>query len=418
VERSHIEALKAAADPAAVAAALGLRSRGKRFFCPACQSDGGKTPDLVILDKGFFCHKCGLKGDLLKLVEVAGHMDFKDAVAFLERHTGLYSRPGRNGSKGGYQNMARPVFSRPGASSRPWKAVSDAVSEKRAEAGPDPAVLGAFLDACRPVEGSALAWLKAKVPDLPDALVEGLRLRFCGREYLDIIGKLTADCGEGPLLTAGLLKRSKTGRAVPSFWHYYAKQAGFLVIPYLSAGRPVYLKARPPMSKADAERKGLCRFLNTAAAVPCLYNVDALAAQPGRVWVCEGETDTWTALSRGEAAVGSPGARQFKAAWVEGFRGFEERAIDEERAAIAEYDGGLSRTEAERLAATGTPRSTVFLVMDADAAGIAGAAQVADLFLKAGLPVPRRVMLPPGMDLTDYLADAGSLDTPGDGTIY
>ena len=55
-DQDHIAALKAAADLQRVAASLGLRGRGKRFFCPLCQPNGGKTPDLVIEDKGFFCH--------------------------------------------------------------------------------------------------------------------------------------------------------------------------------------------------------------------------------------------------------------------------------------------------------------------------------------------------------------------------
>lgn len=395
MDRSHIEALKAAADPAGVAAALGLRSRGKRFFCPACQSDGlpHKTPDLVVSDKGFTCHKCGLKGDLLKLVEVAGRLDFKDAVAFMERQTGLYSRPGRNGRGKAYKDLSRVENGRPersckatGTGNRPHgskpgpiltsgRSRRDLVAPSRAAETPDPAVYEAFLDTCRPVEGPALDWLK-KDKGVAADVVEGLRLRFCGREYLDVVNALKTRFGEGPLLTAGLLKRSKTGKAVPSFWHYFTRKAGFLVIPYLKQGRPVYLKTRPPVSKDKAERLRLCRFLNTAGTIPCLYNVDALAGKPGRVFICEGESDTWTALSMGEAAVGSPGARQFKAAWVEGFRG------------LADADG----------------RSTVFLVMDADPAGIEGAAQVADLFLKAGLPIPRRVMLPPGTDLSDYFA--------------
>ena len=81
-DRDHIDALKAAADPKRVAAALGLRGHGGRFFCPACQSDGArhKTPDLAVRGKGFVCFKCGLKGDLLKLVEVALGLDFPKAV--------------------------------------------------------------------------------------------------------------------------------------------------------------------------------------------------------------------------------------------------------------------------------------------------------------------------------------------------
>ena len=55
-DHDHIAALKAAADPQWVAASLGLRGRGKRFFCPLCQPNGGKTPDLFIEEKGFFCH--------------------------------------------------------------------------------------------------------------------------------------------------------------------------------------------------------------------------------------------------------------------------------------------------------------------------------------------------------------------------
>ena len=370
-DRDHVAALKAAADPERVAAALGLRGRGRRFFCPACQPDGGKTPDLAVRDKGFTCHKCGLKGDLLKLVEVAGRLAFPDAVRWLERETGIRP-PDRR--KGGYRDKGKSLPSRPGAS---WGPVSGAggVPGPKAGSAPDPAVYDAFLTACRPVEGAALDWL-TKDKGIAPEVVAACRLRFCGREYLDTVNALKTRFGEAALLTAGLLKRSKTGRLVPSFWHYYAKKAGFLVIPYLLDGRPVYLKARPPVSKEVAERKGLVRFLNTAAAVPCLYNADALTAQPipEKVLVCEGESDTWTALSYGFAAVGSPGARQFKPGWVEGFRAFQS-------------DG----------------RSRVYLVPDADAAGAAGERTIADLFLKAGLPLPLKLAIPEGKDLSEYM---------------
>ena len=96
---------------------------------------------------------------------------------------------------------------------------------------------------------------------------------------------------------------------------------------------------------------------------------------PDKVLVCEGESDTWTALSYGFPAVGTPGAKNFKAAWVEGFRGIEDA------------DG----------------RSGVYLVLDADKAGAEGSLVIADLFLKAGLPVPLQMILPQGMDLTDFM---------------
>lgn len=271
---------------------------------------------------------------------------------------------------------------------------------------PDPAIYAAFLEACRPVEGPALDFLVEEKGISPD-VVAAVGLRFCGLEYLDIMKALTGRFEKDALLVAGLLKPSKTGRLVPSFWHYYAKKAGFLVIPYFKAGRPVYLKARPPMSKEKAVQLELVRFLNTAAAVPCLYNVDVLVADPlpDKVLVCEGESDTWTALSYGFAAVGSPGAKNFKDTWVEDFRRFTvATGIDEERAAIREYDGGLSRAEAEAAARTGQ-RSTVYLVLDADKAGADGERIIADLFLKAGLPIPRKLAIPDGKDLTDFMKE-------------
>ncbi len=400
--RDHLDALKAAADPDRVAADLGLRGRGRRFFCPSCQPDGGKTPDLSVRGEGVHCWKCGWKGDLLKLIEVTAKVDFQGAVAWLENQTGI--RPPTRRKRAGKAPEKR---TEQGECLDKGKAVGDDPVASCAPGGACVDVLGAFLEACRPVEGAALDWLKGKVPGLSPDLIEGLRLRFCGTEYQDIMAKLRADHGDDALLAAGLAKRSKTGQAVPSFWHYFTRKAGFLVIPYLLDGRPVFLKVRPPVSKEEAESRHLVRFLNTAAAVPCLYNVDALAVRPvpDRVLICEGESDTWTALSHGFAAVGSPGARTFKSAWVEAFRPFwSPTDIDEERAAIYEFDAGMKRDEADRLAAAGR-RSTVVLVLDGDPAGQEGARIVADLFRKAGLPVPLKMAIPAGTDLSGYMAE-------------
>lgn len=392
----HLGALKAAADPDRVAVALGLRQgRGRRYFCPVCQPEGGKTADLSVQDKGFRCFKCGKHGDLLELVRTTAGMTFPEAVRFLEHQTGI--RPPDRRRKGRGSTIPAKKNAPPGP--------SYAASGARPAPGPDPAVYEAFLDACRPVEGPALEWL-TKDKGVALEVIERVRLRVCGKEYLDVIDDLVVRFGNDALLAAGLLKRSKAGRLVPSFWHYHAGKEDFLVIPYLKAGRPVYLKVRPPCGKDEAERKKLVRFLNTAGAVPCLYNADALAADPppDKVLVCEGESDTWSALSAGYTAVGSPGAKAFKAAWVEAFRPFVTVTIDEERAAILEYDAGMTRADADAAAVIDT-RSAVYLVMDADDAGKAGQRLVADLFRKAGLPVPLALALPPGQDLTDFLKE-------------
>lgn len=365
-DKDHIARLKASADPIRVAAALGLKGHGGRFFCPGCQPGGGKTPDLAVKDKGFVCFKCGLKGDLLALVMLAAGLDFPKAATWLEDLTGI--RPPDR--KRGYQDKGRAVKV---AYKRSWSVSSEGAAVNSAPA-PDPAIYEAFLSACRPVEGAALDWLTTNKGVAPE-VVAGLGLRFCGKEYLAVMDGLKVAFGDAALVAAGLLKKSKkTGRLVPSFWHYYAKKAGFLVIPYLLAGRPVYLKTRPPCEKAKAEHLGLVRFLNTGTAIPCLYNVDALVARPDKVMVCEGESDTWTALSNGFAAVGVPGAKNFKAAWVEGFRSFQ-------------HEG----------------RSRVYLALDADTTGAEGSRVIADLFLKAGLPIPLSLPIPAGKDLTEFM---------------
>ena len=372
--KEHLDTLKDAADPGRVAVALGLRGKGRRFFCPVCQADGNphKSPDLSVIAKGFICHKCGLKGDLLKLIQVAGRLDFPAAVAWLERETGIRA-PGRH--RGGHRDKDKAISRAPGLSCGAVS-VAGRAGKVISRGTPDPDIYAAFLASCRPVEGQALDWLTKDKGIAADVIV-ALGLRFCGKEYLDIMDALKTRFPEDALLTAGLLKWSKPVRPVPSFWHYYASKAGFLVIPYLKDGRPVYLKARPPISKEDAERLELARFMNTSAAVPCLYNVDALVGNPDKVLICEGESDVWTALSNGFAAVGVPGARNFKAAWVEDFRAF----ID--------ADG----------------RSRVYLVLDADKAGQEGSRIIAGLFLKAGLPVPLKLTIPAGKDLSEYMKE-------------
>ena len=297
---------------------------------------------------------------MLKLVMFAGRVDFMKAVEVLERETRILPKPG-------YQSTRSPVRCDPGA--------SYAVPFRPQQAKPtDPAVFAAFLDACRPVEGRALDFLTQEKGIAP-AVIAALRVRFCGREYLTVMEALKGRFGDAPLLDAGLLKKSRTDRLVPAFWHYYAKRVGMLVIPYMLDGRPVYLKARPPVGKDKAAALGVVRFLNTGAAVPCLYNVDALMGKPEKVLICEGESDTWTALTHGYAAVGSPGARAFKQEWVGLFRDCQDKA----------------------------GRSTVYLVPDADKGGEEGSRIIAGLFLRADLPVPRKVKIPDGKDLNEYM---------------
>jgi len=351
------ERLKAAADIQQIAFALGLTERAGRFFCPVCQPTGGKSPDLVVKDGGFICHKCKAKGDVFALVQLAGvAQDFPAAVKWVAAQTGFNPPPGRRSYTTGKQRTLTPQLQPEKTEKTPDK-VSGATKKTPPRASYE-GIFSAFLGKCRQVEDQPLAWLTEGKKISPE-VVKALGLRFCGREYLDVMGKLENDFGKDQVKASGLW----------SFYGYFKAAVGFLVIPYFQDGRPVYLKARPPISKDRAAEKNIDRFRNTAGKIPCLYNIDALKAKPPRVYICEGESDTWSALTFGEAAVGSPGAGDFKPAWVESFRGL-----------------------------------AVFLVPDRDKAGKQGARTIADLFVKAGLPCPGEVKIPePFKDLGEYL---------------
>ena len=386
---NHLAALKTAADSVRIAESLGLRSKGRRFFCFSCQADGGKTPDMSVSRDGYNCFKCGKHGDILTLIQEAGRMDFRSAVALLERETGI-SPPGIRKEKDTRRDKSHGPIAESATSRRPVKpdfADKTNTSETNPSktnpsetiAAPDPAVYEAFLAACRPVDGRALDWLVNDKGVRPD-VISSMGLRFCGSGYPGIMENLENRLGRDALLSAGLLKPSASGtkkRLVPSFWSYYAKKTGFLVVPYRRDGRTVYLKVRPPVSKAEAERAEVARFMNTGGAIPCLYNIDALKTRPEKILICEGESDTWAALSHGYPAVGSPGALNFKAAWVESFSNVRDK----------------------------TGRSSVYLVPDADKAGAAGARTIAGMFVAAGLPTPLQIKLPEGKDLSEYLKD-------------
>lgn len=414
--REHIAALKAAAEPRQVAESLGLEGHGGRFWCPLCQADGAthKTPDLAVGGKGFTCHRCGEKGDILKLIQLARRSTFPDAVAFLERLTGI--RPPERRKPGKlYPPMAGTTIVKPGQS---WGRSSGV----GVEVGADETVIAvyeAFLDACPPVTGRALDWL-VRDKGIPPDLVESQGIHFCGREYHRIHTALKDRFGDEALQKAGLVTWSRKKEVwYPAFGPYYWHHVGFLVIPYYHRGRTVYLKARPPCGKAKAEEKGIPRFLNPGGKIPVLYNLDSLTGAD-KVLICEGETDTLTALSpaawsspekrTGWAVVGSPGAKAFKPEWVHLFRDFVATItgpLDEERAAILEYDHGLPRAEAEAAACEHDRQSAVYLVLDADKAGTTGTRELAGMFTKAGLPVPLNLTLPAGQDLNDYVRDGG-----------
>jgi hypothetical protein len=152
-----------------------------------------------------------------------------------------------------------------------------------------------------------------------------------------------------------------------SFYAFQKHKLPFLVFPYLKQGKPLFLKARCLLSKSDAQALQISRFLNSRGTVPCLWNHDSID-KATQVFICEGEIDALSVITFGYVGLGLPGWAHWKDIWVRDF--FQKE---------------------------------VFLVLDADPAGRAGALDIARQFEKIGFPLPRQVILGEGSDLNDVL---------------
>lgn len=357
--RRHVDDLKAAMPGSAVASAFGLTGRGKRFFCPACQPEGGKTPDLDIFDLGFRCYKCGRSGDVVDLVGFLGNMSAGDSIRWLESRTGI-DRTGQTSGR-------RPIVD-----SRPVSMPSRTI--QKTATMPADAQIQRYI-------GFLKGWCRRIIDDGSDPLASK-RFGSDGNpaaEYLSGRGidpVVAHRHGVRYLNTVGYYQQAD-GKDIESYGLkslalFAMKNIDAIVFPYLYNRNPVFLKFRSMLSKTEADQLGIPRFLNSSGPVPCLWNHDIIR-DADRILICEGEIDALSAICAGHPAVGLPGWSHWKDQWV------------------ADFD-----------------EKDVLLVMDADAAGDEGVKSIAASFGRAGRPVPRQIVLPAGLDLNDYLRKASS----------
>lgn len=375
--RERLEEWKTRLDCRVVARSLGLAGRGSRWFCPSCQPDGGRTPDLAAEAERFRCFKCGAGGDAIALVRLATGLPFAQAVEWLEQRFAAPLERERNGPKGtGSLTRPRVRTNRPSLRERAGAEASNAVDlSARAM------VFERFRAGCRDPRPGDPAWTFLVERSIRPEAFRRLRVGWLanGGELADLMARLTREWDEPTLIRAGLwrLGRTRTPRTGgPVFRPYGHLDRPILVLPYPWNGRLVHLKVRALIDSSEAEAQGIPRFLSAAGSIPCPYHADALVREPteetrrGTLWICEGETDTLAALSRGWRAIGVPGWSGFKAGWIARIKG--------------------------------TFRA-VRLAMDGDEAGARGAADIAAKFRRAGAPAPRLLPPRPGHDLGDRL---------------
>ena len=346
--RVFIDQLKDRVRGQDIAVRIGLRGRGKRFFCPSCQPAGGKTPDLDVFADGFRCYKCGKAGDIIDLAVFAGGMTKADAIEYLADMAGIKRQKTR--PKGPGPSSGRPKIACPGASHEAGKSeMTGKAAVMTGNAVID--LYSAFLvAACRTIQGTpADEYLASR--GIEAGTAERAGVRFCP-----------------DLSVLWTLADRETIKASGLAALYVFQKAGLpvLVFPYLRAGRPVFIKTRCLLSKEEAEFLDVPRFLNTGGRVPCLWNHDAIAPSD-RVLICEGEIDALTAIQAGETGVGLPGWSHWKDEWIKDFAGKD-----------------------------------VVLVLDADEAGRKGTRDIASRFIRAGHPAPRQLILDQGKDLNDF----------------
>ena len=390
--KDHVNALKAAVRGQDIAIDLGLHRRGKRFFCPACQAGGGKTPDLDVLDQVFKCYKCDAKGDVIDLLVLVG-MTKAEAIKYLEDRTGLVRPKGKGQVKGRAALTVRKAIPAPVAA-KIWNIQNggDRKSDQKPNSVSDISKSEAAkrLNVGKTLVQDAKAILRKAPEKVKEDQSANLRNRnlyeaFLGQVCQPIAGTPGAEYLEGRGIDAGVADRFgvRFCQDLAGLWAladrddikaaglsslYIFDKAGLpvLVFPYYHQGKPVFIKTRCLLSKDEADSRGIMRFLNTAGKVPCLWNHDAVAAAD-QVIITEGEIDALSAVMMGLVGVGLPGWSHWKDAWTKGFTGKD-----------------------------------VILVLDADAAGKKGTTDIAKRFMKAGLPCPREWKLDAGKDLNDY----------------
>jgi uncharacterized protein (DUF927 family) len=137
-----------------------------------------------------------------------------------------------------------------------------------------------------------------------------------------------------------------------------------IVIPYWSKGKLVWYRGRIDPDGGDGPK-----YISPARWKVRLYNEDVIETADDRIFICEGEPDTWALMAQGLPVVGIPGAGTFKEEWVPLFARFR----------------------------------LIYVCLDPDQAGRSGAARIARLL---GDRV-RLVELPSGVDVNDFFYAEG-----------
>lgn len=261
-----------------VAHGLGLEPRGRSARCFSHRPD--RHPSLVFNPQTnrFKCYVCPeIHGSVIDLVMQVRECSFKEAIEVLEPYAGEPIQ------------YRQPVFPHNGHRSSTLSAEYKNM------------IFNALLQTA-PLEKEGLRYLISRGID-PDAALR-MGIGFLRPEaYQDLFKALIKLYGRSALRRSGLT-------------HFFllAKEGlSFLLFPYRAGNLTHLIKARCLLTKEEAGRRNIRRFVATEPA-ETLYNQDAIQSA-SQLYLCEGEIDTLTMIQRGYPAIGIPGVSSFRMDW-------------------------------------------------------------------------------------------------------
>lgn len=250
-----------------------------------------KNPSFYVHPSGIWwqCFGCGRKGGSIDLVKEALGLDFKAARTWLRERVGSFS--------------AWKVASTTNSPRRPLEKHQH--SEQVLPA--DPEVLEAFLELA-PLLDTGRSYLTARAIRPETAAAFGIGQLATNS---DALTHLDQRFGFSRLSSSGLLAASSTAQNLRLVFPRPS-----LIFPFREGGKAHYMQARYIGHESSAPR-----WTNLRGHRHRVYNVDALSSNADRIAICEGVTDTLSAIELGYQAVGLVGvSARFAEAQIKALR--------------------------------------------------------------------------------------------------
>lgn len=259
-----------------VAQKLGLKV-SERHKVIKCFLHNDKTASLNfdIKKNRWKCFGCDKGGGVINLVQKFYKIDFRQAVAWL----------GGSGVK--YEPVIMPIA--------------------QSQLNPNPIIYADFLSLC--IDHDSVKSFFCEKKKIKEDVFNASMIKMLGDSTI-IKQKLISKWGEKALLDCGLLVKRKNQDREFLGLQWYKNDT--IIIPFINElSQITYLKGR--------NLTGDIKHLNIEGLTTDLYNRNILSSLKvgDKLYICEGETDTLSALSMGLNAIGILGAHSFKSEYVD-----------------------------------------------------------------------------------------------------